>query len=189
MSAERKLRVTIVQAWHQSPGAVAVPPVRCVPVRRAVCHAVLPAGRPSPRVEPGARPDGNLGAAGQQLFHEPRGNVYRTRRPPAFVVSTAITLALGLAFLVGVVGVEWRIAPFGPGDGPQGSVFYMLTGMHAFHVFTGVLFLAHRSAQRAARAVLGGKTLGRRGMLPTIGTLWTWSGFSTIRRCTSSERW
>jgi cytochrome c oxidase subunit 3 len=59
-----------------------------------------------------------------------------------FIVSTAITLALGLAFLVGVVGVEWRIAPFGPGDGPQGSVFYMLTGMHAFHVFTGVLFLA-----------------------------------------------
>ncbi len=59
-----------------------------------------------------------------------------------FIVSTAITLALGVAFLVGVVGVEWRIAPFGPGDGPQGSVFYMLTGMHAFHVFTGVLFLA-----------------------------------------------
>jgi len=58
-----------------------------------------------------------------------------------FLVSTAITLVLGLAFLVGVVGVEWRTAPFGPGDGTQGSVFYMLTGMHAFHVFSGVLFL------------------------------------------------
>ena len=58
-----------------------------------------------------------------------------------FLVSTAITLLLGVAFLVGVVGVEWRTAPFGPGDGPQGSVFFMLTGMHAFHVFSGVLFL------------------------------------------------
>jgi len=58
-----------------------------------------------------------------------------------FLVSTVITLALGLAFLAGVVGVEWRTAPFGPGDGPQGSVFYMLTGMDAFHVFSGVLFL------------------------------------------------
>jgi cytochrome c oxidase subunit 3 len=58
-----------------------------------------------------------------------------------FLISTAITLVLGLAFLAGVVGVEWRTAPFSPGDGPQGSVFYMLTGMHAFHVFSGVLFL------------------------------------------------
>ena len=58
-----------------------------------------------------------------------------------FLVSTAITLVLGLAFLAGVVGVEWRTAPFGPGDGPHGSVFYMLTGMHALHVFSGVLFL------------------------------------------------
>jgi len=58
-----------------------------------------------------------------------------------FLVSTAITLVVGLAFLAGVLGVEWRTAPFGPGDGPQGSVFYMLTGMHAFHVFSGVLFL------------------------------------------------
>ena len=59
-----------------------------------------------------------------------------------FILSTVITLVLGLAFLVGVVGVEWRIAPFGPADGPQGSVFYMMTGMHAFHVLTGVIFLA-----------------------------------------------
>ncbi len=58
-----------------------------------------------------------------------------------FLVYTLITMMLGLGFLIGVVGVEWRTAPFGPGDGPQGSVFYMLTGMHAFHVLTGVLFL------------------------------------------------
>ncbi len=58
-----------------------------------------------------------------------------------FVISTLITMLLGLGFLAGVLGFEWRLAPFGPGDGVQGAVFYMMTGMHAFHVFTGVLFL------------------------------------------------
>ncbi len=58
-----------------------------------------------------------------------------------FVLGTAVTLTLGLLFLVGVVGVEWQIAPFGPGDGVQGAVFYSMTGFHAFHVLTGVIFL------------------------------------------------
>jgi cytochrome c oxidase subunit 3 len=58
-----------------------------------------------------------------------------------FVTSTLITMLLGIGFLVGVIGFEWRLAPFGPGDGAQGAVFYMMTGMHAFHVFTGVVFL------------------------------------------------
>jgi len=58
-----------------------------------------------------------------------------------FIVSTAITMILGIGFLVGVIGFEWRTAPFGPSDGAAGSVFYMMTGMHAFHVLTGVLFL------------------------------------------------
>jgi cytochrome c oxidase subunit 3 len=45
-------------------------------------------------------------------------------------------------FLLGVVGVEWQIAPFGPGDGTAASLFYTMTGFHAFHVLTGVIFLA-----------------------------------------------
>jgi cytochrome c oxidase subunit 3 len=58
-----------------------------------------------------------------------------------FLISIGITMFLGILFLVGVMGVEWRIAPFGPGDGVQGAVFYSMTGFHAFHVFTGVIFL------------------------------------------------
>lgn len=58
-----------------------------------------------------------------------------------FVTSILVTIGLGIAFLVGVVGFEWQIAPFGPGDGPEGAVFYMMTGMHALHVLTGVIFL------------------------------------------------
>lgn len=60
---------------------------------------------------------------------------------PAFVRNTFITMALGVLFLLGVVGVEWQLAPFGPADGAQGAVFYAMTGFHAFHVFTGVVFL------------------------------------------------
>jgi cytochrome c oxidase subunit III len=59
-----------------------------------------------------------------------------------FIWSASATLILGLIFLAGVVGVEWRLAPFGPADGAEGAVFYMMTGMHAFHVLTGVIFIA-----------------------------------------------
>jgi len=58
-----------------------------------------------------------------------------------FVRGTLITLILGVIFLIGVVGVEWQIAPFGPGDGAAASLFYTMTGFHAFHVLTGVIFL------------------------------------------------
>ena len=56
--------------------------------------------------------------------------------------SLSVTIILGVAFLAGVVGVEWRIAPFGPADGVQGAIFYSMTGFHAFHVLTGVTFLS-----------------------------------------------
>lgn len=58
-----------------------------------------------------------------------------------FITGIAITMTLGILFLLGVLGVEWRTAPFGPGDGAQGAVFYSMTGFHAFHVLTGVIFL------------------------------------------------
>lgn len=67
----------------------------------------------------------------------------------AFMNNTLITFVLGLGFLIGVVFVEWRlaaheglVASFGdPASGPMGAVFYMMTGMHAFHVLTGLIFL------------------------------------------------
>ena len=58
-----------------------------------------------------------------------------------FLVSTAMAMGLGIVFLLGVVGVEWRLAPFGPGDSVAASIFYVMTGFHAFHVFSGVIFL------------------------------------------------
>lgn len=66
-----------------------------------------------------------------------------------FMNNTLITFILGLGFFLGVVLVEWRLAAhegltasFGnPAVGPLGGVFYMMTGMHAFHVLTGLIFL------------------------------------------------
>ena len=61
-----------------------------------------------------------------------------------FIRNTMITFILGLAFLLGVVAVEWPLAAeegLTASSGATGAVFYMMTGMHAFHVFTGLLFL------------------------------------------------
>lgn len=50
------------------------------------------------------------------------------------------TVVLGLVFVVGV-GFEWREAFHGfPPSSPFGTVFFTMTGLHAFHVITGLLF-------------------------------------------------
>lgn len=62
-----------------------------------------------------------------------------------FLNNTLITFLLGLGFLIGVVFVEWPNAiheGVTPSSGPQGAAFFMMTGMHAFHVFTGLIMLA-----------------------------------------------
>lgn len=62
-----------------------------------------------------------------------------------FLNNTLITFILGLGFLVGVVFVEWPMAAhegITPSSGAAGAAFYMMTGMHAFHVLTGLIFLS-----------------------------------------------
>lgn len=61
-----------------------------------------------------------------------------------FVTGITLTLILGIGFLLGVVGVEWPNAikeGVTPSSGADGAIFFMMTGMHAFHVLTGVIFL------------------------------------------------
>jgi cytochrome c oxidase subunit III len=58
-----------------------------------------------------------------------------------FQRNALITMILGTLFLIGVVGVEWQLAPAGPSDGAVWSLFYTMTGFHAFHVFTGLVLL------------------------------------------------
>jgi cytochrome c oxidase subunit 3 len=61
-----------------------------------------------------------------------------------FLNGILITILLGTGFLLGVVGVEWRLAAaegLTASKNVVGGIFYMMTGMHAFHVLTGVIFL------------------------------------------------
>ncbi len=61
-----------------------------------------------------------------------------------FVTNIIITLILGIGFLLGVVAVEWPRAieeGITASSNTVGAAFFMMTGMHAFHVLTGVIFL------------------------------------------------
>ena len=49
-----------------------------------------------------------------------------------------LTMLMGLYFLYGQA-VEWSALPFGFTSGVFGGIFYLLTGFHGLHVFTGVL--------------------------------------------------
>lgn len=55
-----------------------------------------------------------------------------------------LTLLLGVGFVIGVLGVEWPTAiaeGISPSASAGGAIFFMMTGMHAFHVITGLAFL------------------------------------------------
>src|SRR5258706_1141645 len=61
-----------------------------------------------------------------------------------FVQNIIITLVLGIGFIAGVLGVELpRAIAEGvvPSLNTYGAAFFMMTGMHALHVLTGVILL------------------------------------------------
>ncbi|PMB18687.1 heme-copper oxidase subunit III [Fischerella thermalis CCMEE 5205] len=49
-----------------------------------------------------------------------------------------VTMAMGSYFLIGQA-IEWRGLEFGFTSGAFGGMFYLLTGFHGLHVFTGIL--------------------------------------------------
>lgn len=51
-----------------------------------------------------------------------------------------LTALFGILFLVGVVGFEWG-GELKPTSGKYGAVFYIMTGMHAMHVLSGVILI------------------------------------------------
>jgi cytochrome c oxidase subunit 3 len=62
---------------------------------------------------------------------------------PRFLRNLLLTIVMGTIFLLVVVLVEWREAGH-MGIVPQsdyGIAFFSMTGMHAFHVLTGILLL------------------------------------------------
>lgn len=62
-----------------------------------------------------------------------------------FLRSIMVTIILGIGFVAGVVGIEWRSTPVNLATQGEfavyGSVLFFMTGMHAFHVLTGLVIL------------------------------------------------
>lgn len=52
----------------------------------------------------------------------------------------ALTILLGIIF-TGFQGLEYTTSEFSINDGIYGSVFYMATGFHGFHVLVGTIFI------------------------------------------------
>lgn len=77
------------------------------------------------------------------------------------------TIALGLVF-VGGVGFEWATAEFAVSN-LYGTAFFSMTGMHAFHVVTGILFLIVIWARSGDGHYSGGPKVW-----PVTGTIMYW---------------
>jgi cytochrome c oxidase subunit 3 len=61
-----------------------------------------------------------------------------------FIIGIVGTLILGVGFVAGVLAVEWPTAiadGVTPSSNAAGAIFFMMTGMHALHVLTGLIFL------------------------------------------------
>ncbi len=96
-------------------------------------------------------------------------------------------MILGVVFLAGVMIFEWGLFPsiyqahLTPWGSKYGAVVFAMTGMHAFHVITGIglIFIMWNLARKPSlycRAAIGVSRL-----LPFTGTTSTWSGSSSIR--------
>ncbi len=69
------------------------------------------------------------------------GRSIRQGRKNGLALGLTITIILGITFL-GITIFEWTHENFRPWTSAYGSIFYTLTGFHAFHVFGGVLLLS-----------------------------------------------
>jgi cytochrome c oxidase subunit 3 len=58
-----------------------------------------------------------------------------------FIRNIAVTLVLGIVFLIGQI-YDYSTIGFGVSDTPFGTTFYTLTGFHGAHVFGGAVMLS-----------------------------------------------
>jgi cytochrome c oxidase subunit III len=64
-----------------------------------------------------------------------------------FSIGMIVTAILGAVFLLGVMVFEWGLFPFlykghlSPSENVYGAVVFAMTGMHALHVLSGIIFI------------------------------------------------
>jgi heme/copper-type cytochrome/quinol oxidase subunit 3 len=68
------------------------------------------------------------------------GRFIRKGNEKGLAGTLAVTLLLGITFL-GITFFEWIHETFRPWTSAYGSIFYVLTGFHALHVFGGVMLM------------------------------------------------
>ncbi|OKH49715.1 heme-copper oxidase subunit III [Calothrix sp. HK-06] len=69
---------------------------------------------------------------------QPAENALNRRNLNKFRLLWLITICMGSYFVISQL-IEWRNLKFGLTTGLVGSTFYVLTGFHGLHVFTGVI--------------------------------------------------
>lgn len=74
----------------------------------------------------------------QTIPPEKKRFAYNARRE--VIKALCATILLGI-FFTAIQLYEYQHASFSINDGIYGSVFYLLTGFHGFHVFIGTIFL------------------------------------------------
>lgn len=72
------------------------------------------------------------------LGYRATGAIEQGKRRTA-IFSLLLAAVLGIVFIAGV-GVEWRTAPFSQNT-PFGTAFFSMTGLHVFHLVTGLVGL------------------------------------------------
>lgn len=83
-----------------------------------------------------------------------------------------LTIFLGILFLL-LQLIEYRYAPFAINDSVYGSLFFVMTGFHGFHVFIGVCYLIVAYFRLYPGNSLGFKILRYRTFSMFSPLLWT----------------